>query len=301
MGVREETSGKQSPWYEASIDGDFYFNLSDKKKEEDKHTAIKPSATQQASSTKKPVTSDKPLTQNNASNPPTRQPVANPPSVSFVNLPYHSINDLYLNGKTKMIIGGNKDDRLRKSLTPISVGKHYMDHFIYNNFKRASFFEVQSGENVIDVQFTEYRLPFGRTKHIAWKQDSNNTGTIDRSEEYIIINANGEKIKQKVELTGNSTIKKENEAVTFNYKWTVTLNGNIISKKSTTEKRPTTDNTSFERKILIYKDDYHYYYAYYKIYRDTTTLEIRSEYIEFLETHDFDKTAIQQHASQDSN
>ena len=117
-------------------------------------------------------------------------------------------------------------------LTPISVGKHYMHHFTARSIKRTryySHFEIQPGDNVIDVKFTEYRLPSGGTGHIAWKKGSPNTGTIDRSEDYLIINAKGDKIKQQVKPTGNSTIEKESDAITFNYNWTVTLNGNIIS------------------------------------------------------------------------
>ncbi len=203
--------------------------------------------------------------------------------VWFINL--RSIDHLYLDHKTKILVDGNKNQRKKRSLTEISPGRHIMHNDINYCLRYYYEFDVKKGDNFLEPKFVENRLP-GLSRHFTWSEEKKeNRIEAERTADYFIYDDGKNKIKKKAKLKFSVDISKKpgnSDELVFNYKWNVEVNGKVISDDQITEVRSQKAAGTYRKKVVIYSDKDHYYTVHYYIIRKSTELNISSGYIDYL-------------------
>ena len=203
-------------------------------------------------------------------------------SVWFVNL--YSADNLYLDHSTKIIVDGNKRERVRKSLTEISPGRHIIHYDVNYRVRYYSEFIVKKGKNYIEPKFKENGLP-GLSRHITWSpKKQENNAVANRKMTYFTYDEKNNKKKNQaiLHLLINITEQHgESNELIFNYNWEIKLNEKTISSDKISEIRSQTSPDTYRKGVVIYSDNYHYYSINYYIIRRSTQLDIRSGYIEY--------------------
>ena len=107
----------------------------------------------------------------------------------------------------------------------------------------------------------------------------------EKKADYFFYDENNKKIKKKVHMKFTEDISgKDGDAdkLVFNYKWTVKLDGKVISNDKITEVRSKSISGTHRKEVVIYSDKYHYYSINYYIIKKSTQLDIRCGFIEYM-------------------
>lgn len=210
--------------------------------------------------------------------------------VFFVNL---RAEDVMLDGKTKILQEGEKSLETRRSLTPITAGRHVLHYDINYQVKYFTEIEVKRGKNYIEARFQECRTP-SQDRHLTVYQENGYRGEekVDETFDYFFYNAKGERVNHQanIQFSLSGAPDKPAGQILMTLAWKVTLDGKIISQEQKVVPQPFNfkdgswnDASRQEATLTLYQDENHYYYARYYVIGPSANLDVGSAYIEYLD------------------
>lgn len=204
-------------------------------------------------------------------------------SVVFINLFPEKV---FVDHETRLIVDGDKKQRMRNALTRIPPGRHVLHYDVSYLVRYYAEIMVKRGENYIEAKFTYNGLP-ALCRRVTFSKDGKNRVEASKTEKYIVYNKkNNKKHEATVDLNLSIEVKPDpldEEKLVFTYTWKIVLDGKEINRDSITRTQVPSNPDTVREEIILHEDDYHYYSARFYISRYSSQLEIGAGYIEYKE------------------
>ncbi|MFH1230544.1 MAG: adenylate/guanylate cyclase domain-containing protein [Planctomycetota bacterium] len=190
---------------------------------------------------------------------------------------------LFMDDNKEIILDGEMNKELRDSLTKIPVGDHIIYYDVSYVTRYYAEINIKRGKNIIEPRFKYNGMP-GFSRYLTYTKDGKNRIEESAQQKYLIYDKNNKKREVTVDMHMVIEVRPDDKTTgkyIFDYYWGVTLDGKQISQKHVTDDNTGAGNESKYVKSIIHEDNYHYYYANYRISEATTELSIGAAYIEY--------------------
>ena len=198
-------------------------------------------------------------------------------SVTLINMPDARV---YLDHKTRLVVDGERGQRVRKALTKIPVGDHLL-HWTFSHCSRYyARISVTEGDNVIEPFFRPHALP-GLSRHVKFTGPGPHRQEDSRSARYVTYDADNQPHEHQADLALSIEMAPDNVDPTqrkFTYNWRILVDGRQIGADSLTVTNPAARKDPVRDKKVVFQDDFHYFEIHYYIIGSATEMEIRCGY-----------------------
>lgn len=186
--------------------------------------------------------------------------------------------EVYFNKSGERLnLDNNSPGKTRKILNQVKPGDYLLCYDVSRMVRYYASVSIKRGKNHIKPKFKEYRLPSSyRTLSLNEKNDYEDIILVSQIKDYSIFNDKNNEIFYKTEINfslGGKRTSTYPDEFTFTVKWTLNVNGKIISTDTRTS--TSTEKESF----VIYEDELHYYKVIYNLgvgtNRNNANFEIR--------------------------
>lgn len=189
---------------------------------------------------------------------------------------YHADHS-FIDGE-RLVLNGNKGDDLRLVQNTLKPGKHILHYDVNYITRYYAPIEIKRGENFIQPQFEESRLPNISLRIEMPKNQANWSDKKTQSFTYFEYK-NGERIDHTTNIVISIDGQRDDteQTVIQNIHWVITLDGKEITNKSIKVEAPygTQDLTRAQPEEADYADDFHkfrhHYYGNYMFIDFTVT------------------------------
>ncbi len=191
--------------------------------------------------------------------------------------------ELYLDHGERIYYGGQEGEDARESLTPISPGEHVLHYDASALVRYYSTVNGVRGKNILEPRFEYYELP-NLTARL--ELEGAPEGSIRKSENFDYFTySEGRRRDRKgiidLQIDAEQSPQDPGELL-FTARWNLVLDGSVASA-GTVEERRQRDNwdSTWPDEVLVWEDDYHYYWFRYYVSGDVFEIESGSYFIEY--------------------
>ena len=201
-----------------------------------------------------------------------------------VNLEMAWNGPLYLDDGQRIYLEEKEGSHLRQPKEPLSAEKHLLFYDASKVSRYWAVIDVKRGENIIKPRFNRIHLP-GMQVNASYRREKNRQVSREQEYSFTIPGDDFEPKTHKAVIKIDAQVDKIeiDELAVFTIDWFCSLNGEKIGEGQIIDKNAVTNRRVQKDPVVLYADDFHYYFISYTMIRDAIQFELKSQFIRYKE------------------
>ncbi len=190
-------------------------------------------------------------------------------------------NPVVLDHGVTLVLEGESGQHLRRSRTPIPVGRHLLHRDVSYVTRYYAPIEVKRGENVIAPQFAYHGMP-GFEHQVYFPDLKGKDASFHDAEEYAAYAPDGARLKRKVEAATAVAARRDGPGrLRWTVSWVLTLDGREAARESREWSRASGDAEDARWSKVVWQDERHYWTFAYRLSGESCFASAQAAYIEY--------------------
>jgi hypothetical protein len=183
-------------------------------------------------------------------------------------------------------VGGEPGQHIRPALTPLKAGHHLLWSDSSQIVRFFAPFDVQSGKNLLEIKFERVELP-SMERRVEYSKDDPSENEVHESNDETYTSYDKDMTPHENTAHIDMALKAEPDPedakkVKFTCTYAVTLNGNVITQGTVTDRNMMEDGDSHSvpQKVL-WSDAFHYYALSYYMAGTAGDFTLEANYADY--------------------
>jgi class 3 adenylate cyclase len=184
----------------------------------------------------------------------------------------------YLDGSSEVMLDGEPGSTERRLLVDVSPGKHVLQYDVADPVRYYAEIDVQRGENHLDPQFTESRLP-SLYRYVGLGDDP---AEASREGDYVVYDRDNRRLEHHAAMSLAVRVAPgtdEPATAVSSLSWSLALDGAEVANETRAYSHPVDAVADSVEEVEIYSDDHHRYWARIRLVRGYAHLELNSAFL----------------------